>query len=222
MIDALLQHIPDSLKDQSGSVFYSGRTAFSAPSLVYVLGLNPGGSPCLQAQETVSWHTSKVFKLEKPNWSAYRDESWCGRPPGTHGMQPRVLQLFQKLNRDPGRVPSSNVVFLRSARESGIKGKFRDLARLCWPFHQNVIDQLGVRVVVCFGNVAGDWVQKRLAANTHVETYTENNGRRWQSNAYWSAKGMGVVVLKHPSRAAWTNPRSDPTDLVLRMLKDVA
>lgn len=189
MIDALLQHIPESLKNQSGSVFYSGRTAFSEPSLVYVLVLNPGGSPHLQAQETVSWHTNKVLKLEKPNWSAYRDESWRGSSPGTHGMQPRVLHLFRTLNRDPGLVPSSNVVFLRSDQESDIKGNFRDLARLCWPFHQNVIDQLGVRVVVCFGNTAGDWVRERLSANTHVETYTENNHRRWQSNAYRSASG---------------------------------
>jgi hypothetical protein len=221
MIDALLQHIPESLKNQSGSVFYSGRTAFSEPSLVYVLGLNPGGSPHSQAQETVSWHTNKVLKLEKPNWSAYRDESWCGNAPGTHGMQPRVLHLFRKLTLDPGRVPSSNVVFLRSAQESDIKGDFQDLARLCWPFHQKVIDQLGVRVVVCFGNAAGDWVRKRLSANALVGTYTENNHRRWQSNAYRSAKGMGVVVASHPSRAAWTNPLSDPSNLVLKMLKNV-
>jgi len=191
MIETLLKQIPKSLKNQSGSVFYSGRTAFSEPSLIYVLGLNPGGSPLLQAQETISRHTNKVLKCEKPNWSAYRDESWLGKSPGTHGMQPRVLHMFQKLNRDPGRVPSSNVVFLRSKRERGIEGNFRDLARHCWPFHQNVIDQLGVRLVVCFGKTAGDWVKEVLNANRHVETYTENNKRRMAKQRLPKCQGNG-------------------------------
>jgi hypothetical protein len=219
MIDSLTHHIPESLKNESGSVFYSGRTAFSELSPVYILGLNPGGSPRLQARETVAWHTTKVLRVEKPNWSAYRDESWRGSPPGTHGMQPRVLHLFRTLNRDPGRVPASNVVFFRSDQESDIKGQFRELAGLCWPFHHNVIHRLGVRVVVCFGNTAGDWVRDRLNANKHVDSYIENNHRKWQSNAYRNDKGIGVVTLTHPSRAAWTNPASDPTNLVARMLE---
>lgn len=42
---------PD-LYDRSGKVFYSGRAAFGAPSALYLLGLNPGGSP-VQAEQTI-------------------------------------------------------------------------------------------------------------------------------------------------------------------------
>lgn len=37
--------IPKDLLDKSGSVFYSGRDAFSGTKNLYLMGLNPGGSP---------------------------------------------------------------------------------------------------------------------------------------------------------------------------------
>lgn len=218
MLNQVPRLIPDSLKDQSGQVFYSGRLAFSERSPIYILGLNPGGSPILQASETVTWHTDKVLTKEKADWSAYRDESWRRAAPGTHGMQPRVLHLMQRAQRDPGRVPASNVVFLRSDAERDISDRFEVLANLCWPFHEAVIQQLGVCVVVCFGKRAGGWVRRRLDANTLVDTYTEQNNRRWQSHSYLNRDGVGVAVLTHPGRADWTNPDSDPTGLAVSLL----
>ena len=44
MIEEFIELIPQSLYGESGAAFYSGRRAFSAPSDLYILGANPGGS----------------------------------------------------------------------------------------------------------------------------------------------------------------------------------
>ena len=49
MIDELFRSVPTHLLNESGTVFYSGRDAFSNPSGLYLLGLNPGSSPVDQA-----------------------------------------------------------------------------------------------------------------------------------------------------------------------------
>lgn len=36
--------LPTAIQQRSGSVFYSGTGAFTHPSRLYILGLNPGGS----------------------------------------------------------------------------------------------------------------------------------------------------------------------------------
>ena len=218
MIDKFAALIPQSLLKHSGAVFYSGRKAFSTPSPLYILGLNPGGSPKEQAAETVEWHTKKVLN-EAADWSAYRDEIWRGNSPGTAGMQPRVLHLLRQLNLEPGNVPASNVIFVRSAREKDINNQFRQLAELCWPFHQAVIERLGVRVVLCFGQKSGGWVREQLNANNQVDQLVEKNERRWTSVSYKNSNGIAVVVATHPSIADWTTPATDPSLLVQRMLE---
>ena len=116
MIRKFAKLIPKDLLNESGSVFYSGSLAWRAATPLYVLGVNPGGSPDSQATETVAWHTDKVIRMEPDNWSAYRDESWKGAPPGTWGMQPRVLHMMNALGMDPGQIPASNLIFVRSQR----------------------------------------------------------------------------------------------------------
>jgi hypothetical protein len=218
MFDEFVKLIPQCLLKKSGAVFYSGRKAFSTPSPLYILGLNPGGSPKEQADDTVEKHTCEVLK--KPEyWSEYKDEVWrLGSSEGTSGMQPRILHLLSKVILDPRNVPASNVIFERSAREKDIKSRFRELVELCWPFHESVIEQLGVRVVLCFGKSSGYWVRKKLQANTFVEEFVEKNNRHWKSVTYKNSSGIAVVVATHPSIADWTNSATDPSQLVKRML----
>jgi hypothetical protein len=215
MLESLRDLIPPSVIDKSGSVFYSGRAAFSAPSSVYVLGLNPGGNPNQPGGETVRAQTSKVLSKTWPEyWSAYRDESWENAPPGTWRLQPRVLHLMNGLDLDPGLVPSSNLVFVRSARATGVQGNIAGLVAETWPFHQAVIEALGVRVILCFGKLAGHWTAKMLGANQLVGELVETNKRRWRSLAFENSAGTVVVRATHPSIADWTSPSCDPTPLV--------
>ncbi len=220
MIESFAALIPRDLLGRSGSVFYSGRRAFQCPSKLYILGLNPGGDPVSQAQKTVKWHTNKVLCDEPEDWSAYRDESWADSPPGTRGMQPRVLHLLRHLKINPGEVPASNIVFLRSGREDRLDGDVEQLAEVCWPFHQRVIEALTTRVILCFGKTAGAWVCKRLNAREQVGEFVEDNNRRWRSRAFRNANGITVVVATHPSIVDWTAPATDPTELVRNAIKE--
>lgn len=214
LIQSFVSLIPDEMRKVSGSVFYSGRSAFAGSKQLYVLGVNPGGSPVGREHETAEWHSKKVIESEPDNWSAYRDESWAGMPPGASGMQPRVLHMFDVLELDPGEVPCSNVVFVRSSQEATIDGHMAALGELCWPFHAQVIQSLSPRVIVCFGTTAGNFVRGKLGASDLLETYVEQNKRGWSSYLFGARDGQKVVVLTHPSRANWCNPTSDPTVLV--------
>ena len=167
----------------------------------------------------MEWHTNKVLNERPDEWSAYSDESWGGAPPGTSGLQPRVLHLLRGVGLNPRFVPSSNVVFLRSARENTLGRKFADLAEECWPFHQSVIERLGIRVVLCFGRTAGMWAARRVSADRPVGTFVEMNNRRWRTVALGNGRGLSIVIATHPSIADWTVPPTDPTPLLRQVLQ---
>lgn len=218
MIEEFAKNIPKQFLKKSGSVFYSGRKAFSKRAELYILGLNPGGDPQEQAEETIEWHSRKVLQCEPDDWSAYRDESWKGKPPGTCGMQPRILHLFNRLNLLAGEVPASNVIFLRSRGEKYIAGDINHLANECWPFHQKVLDVLKPKAILCFGKTAGGLVQKRVGATRQIDEFIEMNNRQWRSQAFQNSAGMKVIVATHPSRVNWCAPSADPTMMISRVM----
>lgn len=220
MIDEFVKLIPEELMNMSGAAFYSGRNAFQGQKDLYILGFNPGGSD-INLRTTVIKHTDKVLAITTPNWSEYKDESWGeNRPAGTHGLQPRILHLLKELNISPYDVPSSNVCFVRSKVIKDFTKKQRNLyLELCWLFHYKVIQELRIKVILCFGKAAGSFVCKKLNANTHVDTFIELNKRKWESTVYKNDRGQIVIVATHPSRADWTNPDSDPSGLVKKHLE---
>ena len=139
---------------------------------------------------------------------------------GTSGMQPRVLHLLRRANLEPGLTPASNVVFVRSRRESNLGGQFNQWADLCWPFHEAVIQRLKPRVILCFGKTAGGYVTKKLGATIERNSFIELNKRRWRSVAYEGDGCPIVVVATHPSIAKWSVPASDPSDIVIDALAE--
>ncbi|AKM06735.1 Tryptophan synthase subunit beta [Pelagerythrobacter marensis] len=213
------QLVPDEFMGVSGSVYYSGEIAFSETKPVYLLGLNPGGSPVKQAAETVGRQLETCSQPARRLWSAYADEEWLGKAAGTHGMQPRVLHLCDKLGLDPRRTPASNLIFVRSARGADLGSSRRDLIDRCWPFHDAVIRTLNIKMVVCFGRLVGQEVRNRLGAHWELATFTEENRRRWRSTIHASERGTYVASLTHPSVAAWNVPATDPTPMVASYLK---
>ncbi|GMV75136.1 MAG: hypothetical protein AMXMBFR78_20860 [Rubrivivax sp.] len=221
-IGRFAQLIPAELLRESGKVFYSGRTAFSREAALYVLGVNPGGAPENYTAETVGAHTEAVLTRLPEGWSAYRDEVWEGSAPGTYGMAPRVLHLLRRLNLAPEAVPASNLIFVRSRREAGIKDRQSMLSDLCWPFHATVIAELRPRVVLCLGSTAGRYVRSRLGANQQIGEFVERNYRGWRSRAFAAPTGQRVVVATHPSIADWTAPSTDPSELVHAALHDAS
>jgi hypothetical protein len=209
--------VDHQLHDRSGAVFYSGPAAFAAPARLYLLGLNPGGSPTMQAGETIGRDLAE-WRAGPQRWSAYVDASWRGMPAGTYGIQPRIRHLFDRLGLDPCDIPASNVVFLRSNDEAALAAEKHSLLTKCWPVHQAVINALGVSTVLCLGGTAGQWVRSLLGAKERAGRFVESNSRGWTSEAHVSGGGMCVITLTHPGRADWRNPAADPTPLVREML----
>jgi uracil-DNA glycosylase family 4 len=219
MIEELAERIPAELLPRSGKVFYSGRLAFSVPSALYVLGVNPGGDSSQHESETVGSDTAAVLRSYPDDWSAYRDESWERAAPGTYGMAPRVLHLFAALGFSPGQVPCSNLVFVRSRREGDIGDEMAMLADRCWPFHELAIERLRPKVILCFGKTAGNYLRNKVGANTLHSELVETNNRRWRSQAFAGRNGLMVVVATHPSIADWSAPSTDPTPLIRNVLR---
>lgn len=218
MLEKFAKLIPKELKEKSGAVFYSGKNAFCGNKDLYILGLNPGGSEILQKTETIAWHTKKVLGIDNDNWSEYKDEIWKGTKPGVFGLQPRILHLLNQLSISPYEVPASNVCFVRSTGEKNISKFLNEYAELCWPVHQRIIDDLEVKVVLCFGQTAANIVRKKLGANDQIDEFIETNKRNWKTRVFKNQKGQFVISATHPSRADWTNPATDPSSLVKKYL----
>lgn len=210
--------VDPALRERSGKVFYSGRAAFARPSKLYLLGLNPGGSPIAQADETIGRNLAR-WEQGSERWSEYLDESWRGAAPGSYGMAPRILHLFDRLGLDPADVPASNVIFARSAREADIAAEADALLETCWRVHAAVIEALGVTTITCLGGRAGRWVRAKIGAHEKIGGFVEANARRWTSEAHVGRDRISVVTLTHPSIADWRNPAADPTALVCDLLK---
>jgi len=218
MIEKFAELVPIEVCKRSGEVFYSGRTAFSKPCDLYLLGFNPGTDPQEMPDDTVGKNIQNVTVSLPSLFSSYRDCSWNGRSPGTAPMQQRVIHMLETVDLNPHEVPSSNLIFPRSRDEKAIRHEAKHLESLCWPFHQAVISSLGVKVIVCMGRSTAEAVRRRLSAHQHIETFTEKNGRGYKSDAHANSEGVVVVRVTHPSRFDWTNPAADPSPLVLSML----
>lgn len=216
-IDEAVVKLPAPMISRSGSLFYSGRAAFRGKSDLYILGLNPGGSPDTQADETIARDLADWRDLPE-HWSAYLDESWQGRQPGTHGMQPRMRHMFDQLGRDLRAVPASNVVFVRSATEAMLAAEKATLLSQCWPVHDAVIRELHVRTILCLGATSGRWTREAIGADRLLDRFQEKNARGWTSEAHVARDGRAVVTVTHPGRADWRNVAADPTPLVRAVL----
>jgi hypothetical protein len=209
--------LPPNILGRSGSIFYSGKEAYVDQAPLYILGLNPGGIPSESPTVTVASSIEK-FKQRNTAWSEYADESWEDAPPGQWGLQPRILHMLAQLGLDPRMVPTSNVVFVQSRNEQHLEHEKAELLEACWPLHDAVINELGVRTVLCFGGTAGRWVCEKLGADALVDSFQETNKRGWTSKSHRNSDGLQVVTVTHPSRVDWRNPMADPTPLVERVI----
>lgn len=209
-IDRLAALIPDELMDVPGHAFYSGEDGFTGRSRVYLLAENPGS----EGTETVRQQLHNV--KEGPSaYSAYATHTW--KPAGR--IDHSVLHLLGQLSLDPTKVPASCLIFGRTRGESDLAGDFSRLADLCWPFHETVVSDLGVDVVVCFGKKTGAYVRDRFNAHEHIDQFVERNNRGWTSHTHRGRDGLKVVTVTHPSRVDWRNPAADVSPLVARALE---
>lgn len=219
-IAELLAAIPESMRSKSGTALYSGLDAWMGSCPIYLLGYNPGGEP---GPDTIFANAEHLLHNLPANYSAYRDEEWNpgGRwhAVGQAPMQQRVRYLLDRLGLDPGEVPTSNVIYVRSRRVAHVaREQAEQWAEACWPFHAQMIERLGVKVVVCLGGDAAWFVRSKMNAHIETERFVETNRRGWISRTF-AGPGPTVVQLTHPGIANWKNHTTDPTGLVLHALE---
>ena len=221
MLDEFIPLIPDSLSRQPGRAFNSGRLAFSEPSPIYVLLLNPamGDHP----QATVSHQARDVATRKPKDWCAFLDDQWGNRPPGKHFLQRNLLRLYTRLGVSPRNAPSSQLIFLATKTPADLKRRpdFQDLLEDCWRFHAAVIQKLQPRAIVCVGKDAADFTRRKLNANILVGEHCADVGKRPRtSQSHKNAQGITVISLPHPAAPGfgpdWTY---DEIHLVERALK---
>lgn len=219
-LDAFTAAIPTELHDLSGAAPYSGRAAFEHPQVpVYLLGLNPGGDPADSREQTLAASLERTWGREM--FSSYVDGIWAGKTvPGVHRTQRRIQHLAKNLGLDLRRVPSSNLIFVRSKREATLADKAR-AEDLSWPFHRAVIDELGIRTIIAMHGDTGEAVLRRLGGFRQIDEDYEKNGRGWAFRAYEDRRGRRVIQIPHPGIAAWNIQATDPSEFVLRNLAEI-
>lgn len=106
-----------------------------------------------------------------------------------------------------------NVIFVRSARIATLDAAdIRTLMRTCWQVHERIISALEVQAVVCLGHDAGQWVKAQLGADasTAIETYIEDNARRWRSTTHRGRDGIQGRHSHAPERCRLDQPPLGP------------
>lgn len=221
-VQNILAAIPQSLRDVSGAALYTGLLSWTTSSPLYVLGINPGGDPA-DIAGTVAEQAAGV--LESLNYSAYRDEKWeNGRggcyAKGRHPMQRSVLHLLHRLGLDPGKIPSSNMVYARSRQAHHIApDDMRAWAEECWTFHAEMIERLDVRVVLCMGADVASFVRRKVGSHAEVDRFVEDRERRPRVSRTYVGGRVTVVHAAHPSRGMdWSKESCDLAPLVSRAL----
>lgn len=212
-----LSNLSPAVLSSSGAAFYTGSAAFEGACRLYILGLNPGGSPEAQARNTVQADINS-WTLMPARYSRYLDECWEGKAPGTHGLQPRMKHMADTVGIDLRSTPASNLVFVRSRSEACLASAKTRLIRECWPVHQAVLRELSIDTILCLGGTAGRWTRELVGATHLTDDYRETNARGWVSEAHGAPDGTMVITVSHPGRANWCNSTSDPSALIRRVL----
>ena len=162
--------------------------------------------------------------------SGPESERRCGTGPGCAPGSPSDLCDTRDDPCQGGQSPShplpgwgtcrqaSNCVFVRSKGVEDLPDR-RRREEACWSFHQAVISELGVRLIVCLGKDALSAVSRQMGTGRQIDEHVEANERAWASQVFKTEGGMITVGLTHPSRTAWNYPASDPSPVVIRALE---
>ena len=136
-------------------------------------------------------------------------------------LQLEMQELAACLGLDLRRIPASDVIFARSRQAHHIvdrrklmdhsmrgAGPSRSPAEgSCWPFHQAVIESLGIRVVLCLYKGAAEFVREKTGAR--AQPVDRACARSRAGGDYWretfeAPSGLKIVQITRPTGIPWT------------------
>lgn len=180
--------------DVSGGILYSA-AATIRPYPLYLLGLNPGGSP----ERVTNTLRASIDDLNSKTTNSYLDESWAGSPIGEARLQRRVRWLLEALGHEPRDVPASNLLFVRSRNAKGVD--FERIANICWPVHERILQIVRPKLILVFGtsdiSPYSFLSRKYKAANEHIVSSGHGS---WVCRSFEATGHFRVAGLPHLSR----------------------
>jgi hypothetical protein len=184
---------------RSGRILYSGARTLR-PGSMYLLGLNPGGEPTTH-KDTVG---SSLKELPRRTQNAYLDESWRNFAVGRSPVQVRVQWLLNALGFKVRDICASNLIFARSADAKG--SGYPELAELCWPVHEQIIEIVRPEFIVAFGNsVDSPYAFLREKLLPLCEKCFPSGHGAWKCKSFVTSSGLRVFGLPHLSRYSVSN-----------------
>ena len=148
-IQKAIKILPDEILNGSGSVIYSSAETLR-PGKYYILGFNPGGD----AAENKGNVKDSLNNLLTRKGNAYLDEDWSSKNRkyrcGNHPLQRHLAEVMNAIGEDLRDVCASNLIFLRSPDQYGVK--YPAPAKACWRVHEMVLEIVQPRIILAFGN----------------------------------------------------------------------
>lgn len=151
------EHQLEPILSEGGGILYSAFDTLKGGRF-YLLGVNPGGADASPIRTSLA-------ALPERTSNAYQDECWAsgGRtyPAGEAPLQRRVQYLCEEHFGVPtDSLCASNLIFvqspstahLRKGSEPTDRSRFMDLARTCWPVHEDIVGLVDPDFIVVFGN----------------------------------------------------------------------
>jgi hypothetical protein len=177
--------------NELGTILYSSCETLKRGKY-YFLGLNPGGG----SERTISQSLVELAH-GKPTENAYFDQNWSGKRTydiGEHPYQQDFKYLFAGLIDDPRKVCATNLIFKgsRDARELRIQ----ELARLCWPVHEAIIEIVQPEAIITFGVQAFEFIAQKRGGQPVQFAYSRPGYWSWQHSIL--ADGTRLIGTRHP------------------------
>lgn len=201
------------LLDEKGRVLYSSVYSIRKwPIGVYVLGLDPGGSP--EEHKTIREDIGQR-EMRVRGYSALRDERWRKHAPGTLPYALHALQALQLLGYDieSDEIPVSNAIF--SAQRDAINlrhhPRIADFKVACWGVHMKLLEIIQPKSILCLGvdeNLSSWSLVKKWSNHTfrqidvegEKEKQTASGGKFGSVQFSFLDKRTILIGIKHPSR----------------------
>jgi len=225
---------PKDLLREKGLVLYSSVHSFRKwPTGVYVLGLDPGGTPGIHRTIDEDIERKEMFRK---GYSALKDERW-DRPsgkdkyqPGEHPYQRHALQALDLLGYDKeDDVPVSNAIFNAQpdARTLRRYPRFQDFKDACWQVHKRFLEVIQPRSILCLGaseSLSSFSLIKEWSNGTYHEMTLDSPGERQTASGgkfgsvrfpFLEARTF-LIGIKHPS---WIRGRELPEKMANRLRK---
>ena len=191
--------ILDPILDAPGGILYSSYDTLVRGDF-YLMGVNPGGSGGTSIKED-------LFNLPQKTSNEYLDECWENKggryKKGDAPLQRRIKWLFGQLGCDIRKICASNLIFVKSEKVSDIN--FFELADMCWPVHEQIIEIVKPKTIIVFGNSGTSPYAyiKRKVSNLREQKPIKSGHGSWKCKsliADFDHRQTYVAGLPHMSR----------------------